>query len=192
MDMRKGTKKSFLIYMLMMKLISILLLGLLLSGNAYAENEDFIKKHLSNNSLYKQNPKTDFFFGKFKINSSFTKNINFYYAAREETKDGQFYIFYIKNTNPIFLISEETTYFDKEKVNMFTFAPKKVQFLDLNNDGKDEIILSGISWGTGSETLFKKAYYFVEPGIVNKDFIFVSIDLEMKRKLKNFFQRYWF
>ena len=166
----------------MMKLISILLLGLLLSGNAYAENEDFIKKHLSNNSLYKQNPKTDFFFGKFKINSSFTKNINFYYAAREETKDGQFYIFYIKNTNPIFLISEETTYFDKEKVNMFTFAPKKVQFLDLNNDGKDEIILSGISWGTGSETLFKKAYYFVEPGIDNKDFIFVSIDLEMKRK----------
>ena len=83
----------------MNKLLSILVFSLFFSGNAYAENEDFIKKHLSNNSLYKQNPKTDFFFGKFKINSSFTKNINFYYAAREETKDGQFYIIEI-NDNP--------------------------------------------------------------------------------------------
>ena len=38
-----------------------MVLGLLLSGNAYAENENFIKKYLSSNSLYKQNPKTDFF-----------------------------------------------------------------------------------------------------------------------------------
>ncbi len=169
----------------MKKLFStILVLSFLLSGNAYAENEDFIKKHLSNNSLYKQNPKTDFFFGKFKINSSFTKNINFYYAAREETKDGQFYIFYIKNNSPIFLISEETTYFDKEIAYIFSFAPRKVQFLDLNNDGKNELILSGISWGTGSETLFEKVYYFVEPVGVNKDFKFISINQKREKIIK--------
>ena len=35
--------------------------GLLLCGNAFAENENFIKKYLSSNFLNKQNPKTDFF-----------------------------------------------------------------------------------------------------------------------------------
>ena len=45
----------------MKKLLGIIVLGLLLSGNVYAENENFIKKYLLSNSLYKQNPKTDFF-----------------------------------------------------------------------------------------------------------------------------------
>ena len=77
----------------MKKLLLVLAFILLALNVAYVENENFIKKHLSNNSLYKQNPKTGFFFGEFKINSSFAKNINFYYAGRQETKDGQFYIF---------------------------------------------------------------------------------------------------
>ena len=144
----------------MKKLLSILALALFFSGNAYAENENFIKKHLSNNSLYKQNPKTGFFFGKFKINSSSAKNINFYYAGRQETKDGQFYIFYLKNNNPIILASEETTFFMKEESVSQTFAPRSVEILDLNNDGVNEILLKGKTWGTGSQISFELAYFF--------------------------------
>ena len=144
----------------MKKLLSILALALFFSGNAYAENENFIKKHLSSNSLYKQNPKTGFFFGKFKINSSSAKNINFYYAGRQETKDGQFYIFYLKNNNPIILASEETTFFMKEESVSQTFAPRSVEILDLNNDGVNEILLKGKTWGTGSQISFELAYFF--------------------------------
>ena len=157
----------------MKKLLGIVVLSLLLSGNASAENENFIKKHLSSNSLYKQNPKTDLFFGKFKINSSLAKNINFYYAGRQETKDGQFYIFYLKNNNPIFLVSEETTFFMKEESASQTFAPRRVDIKDLNNDGVNEIVLKGKTWGTGSQISFELAYFFKQgekPKFVKKNY----------------------
>ena len=158
----------------MKKLLSLILVICSLSGgNVYAENENFIKKHLASNSLYKQNPKTGFFFGEFKINSSFAKNINFYYAGSQETKDGQFYIFHLKNNNPIFLVSEETTFFMKEESVSQTFAPRSVDIKDLNNDGVNEVILKGKTWGTGSQRSFELAYFFEQgkkPNFVKKNY----------------------
>ena len=118
----------------MKKLLSILVISLLIFGNAYAENENFINKYLSSNELYIKNPKTNFFYGSFKINSDKTKNIKFYYAGRQEIKDGQFYLFYLDNEEPNFLISENTEFFVKEYDQTQSFAPKSVSIKDFNNE----------------------------------------------------------
>ena len=144
----------------MKKLLSILVISLLIFGNAYAENENFINKYLSSNELYIKNPKTNFFYGSFKINSDKTKNIKFYYAGRQEIKDGQFYLFYLDNEEPNFLISENTEFFIKEYDQTQSFAPKSVSIKDFNNDGIEEIALNGINWGTGVEQVFQKIYFF--------------------------------
>ena len=144
----------------MKKLLGILVLSLLFSGNAFAENENFINKYLSFNELYIKNPKNNFFYGSFKINSDKTKNIKFYYAGRQEIKDGQFYLFYLDNEEPNFLISENTEFFIKEYDQTQSFAPKSVSIKDFNNDGIEEIALNGINWGTGVEQVFQKIYFF--------------------------------
>ena len=152
----------------MKKLLSIIVICLLCSNVSIADelSNDFINKNFSKNEIFKKYKERsdimkNFFSGSVDIKA---KDIEykFYYAGREDTKSGQFYIFYIKNSQPIFLISEETT-----------FAPRSVNVKDLNNDGVNEIILKGETWGTGSKRSLELAYHFEQgekPNFVKKNY----------------------
>ena len=162
------------------KILGIVVLGLLLSGNAFAENENFFNKYLSFNELYIKNPKNNFFYGSFKINSDKIKNIKFYYAGRQETKDGQFYVFYLDEEEPNFLISENAEFFIKEYDQTQSFAPKSVSIQDFNNDVIYELALNGINWGSNEEQLFQKIYFFSKKNEIKISNI---IDFKRIRKL---------
>ncbi len=126
-------------------------------------SSDFINKNLSNNDLYKKFKErsdimNNFFSGIVDIKTT-DNGYKFYYAGREDTKSGQFYIFYIEENNPVILVSEETTFYIKEFDQTQTFAPRSVEIEDLNSDGLSEIKLKGTNWGTGSRKHFIKAYF---------------------------------
>ena len=177
----------------MKKLLTILITILLFPTATFAEqlSNEFINKSLSNNDVFKKfKERSDimknFFSGSVNIKGyyyppeggySFEKDIKFYYAGREDTKSGQFYIFYIKENNPVILISEEATFFIKELSQIQTFAPRSVEISDLNNDGLNEIILKGKNWGTGSSKNFGKAYFLL---LGEKKPIFKGTDYSVK------------
>ena len=152
----------------MKKLLLVLAFSLLALNVAFADelSNDFINKNLSKNEIFKKYKERsdimkNFFSGSVDIKAKDTE-YKFYYAGREDTKRGQFYIFYIKNSQPIFLVSEETT-----------FAPRSVDIKDLNNDGVNEVILKGETWGTGSQRSFELAYFFEQsekPNFVKKNY----------------------
>jgi len=152
----------------MKKLLSIIVICLLWSNVSIADelSNDFINKNFSKNEIFKKYKERsdimkNFFSGSVDIKDKDTE-YKFYYAGREDTKRGQFYIFYIKNSQPIFLVSEETI-----------FAPRSVDIKDLNNDGVNEVILKGKSWGAGSQRSFELAYFFEQgekPNFVKKNY----------------------
>jgi hypothetical protein len=124
---------------------------------------DFINKNLSNNDVYKKfkersDAMNNFFSGTVDIKTT-DNTYKFYYAGREDTKSGQFYIFYIEENNPVILVNEETTFYIKEFDQTQTFAPRSVEIEDLNSDGLNEITLKGTNWGTESRKHFIKAYF---------------------------------
>ena len=145
----------------MRKLLTILITILLFPTATFANqlSNEFINKSLSNNNVFKKFKERSDIMENFFSGSVNIKDIKFYYAGREDTKSGQFYIFYIKENNPVILVSEETTFFVKEFSQIQTFAPRSVEISDLNNDGLNEIILKGKNWGTGSRNNFVKAYF---------------------------------
>ena len=120
----------------MRKLLTILLTILLFPTATFANqlSNEFINKSLSNNNVFKKFKERSDIMENFFSGSVNIKDIKFYYAGREDTKSGQFYIFYIKENKPVLLISEETTFFVKEFSQIQTFAPRSVEISDLNND----------------------------------------------------------
>ena len=91
----------------MKKLLSIIFICLLWSNVSIADelSNDFINKNFSKNEIFKKYKERsdimkNFFSGSVDIKAKGIE-YKFYYAGREDTKSGQFYIFYIKNSQPI-------------------------------------------------------------------------------------------
>ena len=86
----------------MKKLLKVLFLILFLPTATFAGElgNEFINKNLSNNDLYKKfkersDAMNNFFSGTVDIKTT-DNRYKFYYAGREDTKRGQFYIFFYK------------------------------------------------------------------------------------------------
>ena len=146
----------------MKKLFSSILVMLLwfIPLSADELSKEFLNNHLSKIELYQKYPKNSFFSGSVNINGN-----KLFYASREDTKSGQFYIFYVDDNNKtVVLVKEETNFFIKSWDQTISFAPRKVELKDLNSDAQNEIILFGRSWGTNEDQDFEKVYFFSKTG----------------------------